>query len=379
MRAFCKAHEGYTPSSRHAPSCKPETVVVSSVAGEGFEPSKLYAADLQSAPIGRSGNLPGARRLHESNFENVHAYTSQVIAKTPAQEERYGVLSGLASYLMWGLLPLFWPLLKPASAFEILGHRIIWSFLFIILLMQLTHSWPVVLATIADRKRSLFVVLASMFVSLNWGIYIWAVNANHVVETSLGYFINPLISVLLGIVFFGERLRPLQKLAVLIATIAVLILSFDYGRLPWIALGLAGTFGIYGALKKQINLPAIPGLLMETALLLPLTLIYLTWLYQSAPAMLFSSPKFLIIAIISGPLTALPLILFGNATTRVPLTWLGVMQYLAPTLQFILGVWVFNEPLGNVRKIGFAIVWSALIIFTIDAWRSNRSRAKYLN
>lgn len=296
------------------------------------------------------------------------------MTRTPQQEERYGVISGLGAYLMWGLLPLFWPLLRPATAFEILGHRIIWSLLFVMLLMQLTHSWPVVKATIRNRKLASLVVLASLFVATNWGVYIWAVNANHVVETSLGYFINPLVSVLLGMLFFGERLRPMQKIAVVIATFAVLVLSFDYGRLPWIALVLAGSFGIYGGLKKQINLPAIPGLLMETILLLPVTLIYLTWLYRDATAVLFSSPSLLTLAIISGPLTALPLLLFGTATTRVPLTWLGIMQYVAPTLQFIIGVWIFAEPTGPIRIIGFMIVWSALIVFSVDAWRANRLR-----
>lgn len=296
------------------------------------------------------------------------------MSRTPQQDERYGVLSGLGAYLMWGLLPLFWPLLKPATAFEILGHRIIWSLLFVLLLMQLTHSWPVVMATLQNRKLSLLIVFASFFVATNWGVYIWAVNENHVVETSLGYFINPLVSVLLGMVFFGERLRSLQKVAVGIAAIAVLVLSFDYGRLPWIALVLAGSFGIYGGLKKQINLPAIPGLLMETILLLPITLLYLTWLYQDSTAVLFSSPSLLTLALISGPLTALPLLLFGTATTRVPLTWLGIMQYVAPTLQFIIGVWIFAEPIGPVRIFGFMIVWSALIVFSVDAWRTNRLR-----
>jgi chloramphenicol-sensitive protein RarD len=173
-------------------------------------------------------------------------------------------------------------------------------------------------------------------------------------------------------VFFGERLRTLQKVAVGIAAIAVLVLSFDYGRLPWIALVLAGSFGIYGALKKQINLPAVPGLMMETVLLLPLTIIYLTWLYRDAEAILISNPTLLILAIISGPLTALPLLLFGTATTRVPLSWLGVMQYVAPTLQFVIGVWVFNEALSGIKIIGFIIVWIALAIFSIDALRRNR-------
>jgi chloramphenicol-sensitive protein RarD len=296
------------------------------------------------------------------------------MSRTPQQDERYGVITGLGAYLMWGLLPLFWPLLKPATALEILGHRIIWSLLFVIVLMQITNSWQVVLKTIRDIKQSGLVVLASFFVATNWGVYIWAVNDNHVVETSLGYFINPLVSVLIGMFFFNEKLRPLQKLAVAIAGVAVLILSFDYGRLPWIALVLAGSFGIYGGLKKQINLPAVPGLMMETVLLLPATMIYLTWLYQSTEAILLSNSSLLILAVISGPLTALPLLLFGTATTRVPLTWLGVMQYVAPTLQFIIGVWVFGEEVSFVKIVGFLIVWSALAIFSIDAWRTARKK-----
>lgn len=296
------------------------------------------------------------------------------MSRTPQQDERYGVITGLGAYLMWGLLPLFWPLLKPAVAFEILGHRIIWSLFFVIVLMYLTHSWPVVKQTLRDYKRAWLIVLASFFVATNWGVYIWAVNDNHVVETSLGYFINPLVSVLIGTVFFQEKLRTFQKVAVGIAAVAVIILSFDYGRLPWIALVLAASFGIYGGLKKQINLPAIPGLMMETVLLLPVTLFYLSWLYQSSESVLFSSPKLLVLAIISGPLTALPLLLFGTATTRVPLTWLGVMQYVAPTLQFIIGVTVFGELLSSLKIIGFLFVWSALAIFSIDAWRATRTR-----
>jgi chloramphenicol-sensitive protein RarD len=296
------------------------------------------------------------------------------MTRTQQQEERYGVITGLGAYLMWGLLPLYWPLLRPADAFEILGHRIVWSLIFVLLLMQLTHSWPAVKSTVRDLKLALLVVIASVLVATNWGIYIWAVNANHVVETSLGYFINPLVTVLLGVVFFGERLRKMQKLAVAIAFIAVLILTYDYGRLPWIALGLTLTFGTYGALKKKINLPAIAGLFMETVILIPATVGYLYWLSQSSQAIIFDNRTLWIFAIISGPLTALPLLLFGTATTRVPLTWIGVMQYVAPTLQFIIGVWVFGEELSSVRIIGFIAVWTALVIFTADAWRTNQAK-----
>jgi chloramphenicol-sensitive protein RarD len=300
------------------------------------------------------------------------------MTRTQQQDERFGVLIGLGAYLMWGLLPLYWPLLRPADAFEILGHRIIWSLVFVLLLVQLTHSWPAIKSTIKDFKLTLLILIASVLVASNWGIYIWAVNDNHVVETSLGYFINPLVTVLLGVVFFGEKLRRMQKLAVVIAFLAVLILTYDYGRLPWIALGLTATFGVYGALKKKINLPAIAGLFLETVVLIPLTTGYLYWLALQSQAIIFQDRTLLIFAIISGPLTALPLLFFGAATTRIPLTWIGVMQYVAPTIQFIIGVWVFNEELGIVRLIGFLVVWTALFIFTLDAWRSNQARQNAL-
>jgi chloramphenicol-sensitive protein RarD len=304
----------------------------------------------------------------------VHAYTSQVIAKTPAQEERYGVINGMTAYFMWGLMPLYWPYLKPASAIEILAHRIIWSLVFVVILVQLGRHWPTTKQVLRNKNLALLVSAASVLVVANWGIYIWAVNANHVVETSLGYFINPLVSVVLGIVFFGERLRTAQKVAVAVATFAVLLLTFDYGRLPWIALGLAGTFGAYGALKKKIDMPAVPGLLVESVLVTPFALGYLIWLYTNRSGSLLDSPSIMSLALFSGILTALPLIFFGAAAIRVPLVWMGVMQYIAPTIQFTIGITVFNEELSTTKVIGFLIVWLALVIFTTDAWKANQAR-----
>ena len=304
----------------------------------------------------------------------MHAYTSQVIAKTPAQEERYGVINGMTAYFMWGLMPLYWPYLKPASAIEILAHRIIWSLVFVVILVQLGRHWPTTKQVLRNKNLALLVSAASVLVVANWGIYIWAVNANHVVETSLGYFINPLVSVVLGIVFFGERLRTAQKVAVAVATFAVLLLTFDYGRLPWIALGLAGTFGAYGALKKKIDMPAVPGLLVESVLVTPFALGYLIWLYTNRSGSLLDSPSIMSLALFSGILTALPLIFFGAAAIRVPLVWMGVMQYIAPTIQFTIGITVFNEELSTTKVIGFLIVWLALVIFTTDAWKANQAR-----
>jgi chloramphenicol-sensitive protein RarD len=297
-----------------------------------------------------------------------------VIAKTPAQEERYGVINGMTAYFMWGLMPLYWPYLKPASAIEILAHRIIWSLVFVVILVQLGRHWPTTKQVLRNKNLALLVSAASVLVVANWGIYIWAVNANHVVETSLGYFINPLVSVVLGIVFFGERLRTAQKVAVAVATFAVLLLTFDYGRLPWIALGLAGTFGAYGALKKKIDMPAVPGLLVESVLVTPFALGYLIWLYTNRSGSLLDSPSIMSLALFSGILTALPLIFFGAAAIRVPLVWMGVMQYIAPTIQFTIGITVFNEELSTTKVIGFLIVWLALVIFTTDAWKANQAR-----
>jgi chloramphenicol-sensitive protein RarD len=280
----------------------------------------------------------------------------------------------MTAYFMWGLMPLYWPYLKPASAIEILAHRIIWSLVFVVILVQLGRHWPTTKQVLRNKNLALLVSAASVLVVANWGIYIWAVNANHVVETSLGYFINPLVSVVLGIVFFGERLRTAQKVAVAVATFAVLLLTFDYGRLPWIALGLAGTFGAYGALKKKIDMPAVPGLLVESVLVTPFALGYLIWLYTNRSGSLLDSPSIMSLALFSGILTALPLIFFGAAAIRVPLVWMGVMQYIAPTIQFTIGITVFNEELSTTKVIGFLIVWLALVIFTTDAWKANQAR-----
>jgi chloramphenicol-sensitive protein RarD len=244
----------------------------------------------------------------------------------------------------------------------------------VVILVQLGRHWPTTKQVLRNKNLALLVSAASVLVVANWGIYIWAVNANHVVETSLGYFINPLVSVVLGIVFFGERLRTAQKVAVAVATFAVLLLTFDYGRLPWIALGLAGTFGAYGALKKKIDMPAVPGLLVESVLVTPFALGYLIWLYTNRSGSLLDSPSIMSLALFSGILTALPLIFFGAAAIRVPLVWMGVMQYIAPTIQFTIGITVFNEELSTTKVIGFLIVWLALVIFTTDAWKANQAR-----
>jgi len=289
-------------------------------------------------------------------------------AKAPRSEYATGLLLGLAAYTMWGVFPLYFPLLKPASALEILAHRYVWSLVVLAVIITVTRSWPKVLAIRHSRRAMTLLPIASVLIGINWGTYIWAVNAGHVVETALGYFINPLISVGLGVVLLRERLRPLQWVAVGIGVLAVAVLTFDYGRLPWIALVLACSFGLYGYVKKLAAVPAVESLTWETTFAAPIALGYLGFLEVSGAAEFGrgSIGTTLLLALV-GVITAIPLLCFGGAVNRVPLTTMGLLQYLGPLLQFILGITYFHEEMPPSRWIGFSIVWLALAVFTFDA------------
>lgn len=278
---------------------------------------------------------------------------------------------GTGAYLMWGLFPLYWPLLKPAGALEILAHRVVWSLgvLLLALLVMGKLGW----VRTAPRGKLAWLTLAAVLVSFNWLLYIWAVNAGHVVETSLGYFINPLISVLLGVVFLKERLRPGQWLALGGAFIAVLLLSYDYGHPPWIALGLAPSFGLYGLVKKRAGVGAVESLSFETGVLVLPALAYLIGLeVQGAGAFGHVSLGKEALLVGAGVMTALPLVAFGAAANRVPLSTLGVLQYFAPTLQFLCGVWFFHEQMSSLRWVGFGIIWVSLALFAIEGLLAQR-------
>ncbi len=292
-------------------------------------------------------------------------------------DRRQGVLFGIAAYFIWGLFPLYWPLLRPAGAVEILAHRITWSLAFMVVLMVRLRSldW---LRTIGRRRFGLLAVAAAL-VSVNWGIYIWSVNHDHVVETALGYFINPLVSVMLGVVFLGERLRRLQWIAVGIAGGAVVVLTIDYGRLPWIAFGLAATFGLYGFVKKKAAVPALPSLSVETGLLFLPALGYLLFLEGDGTATFTHASlgkDALLVA--GGVVTAVPLLCFAAAANRIPLTMIGLLQYIAPGLQFLCGVLAFHEPMPASRWIGFALVWTGLAVFTLESAFHHRRHLKRL-
>ncbi|MBK5305588.1 MAG: EamA family transporter RarD [Frankiaceae bacterium] len=282
-------------------------------------------------------------------------------------ETRRGAIFGATAYLLWGIFPLYFKLLEPAGAVEVLAHRVVWSLVVVALLVQVTRRWPGVRAVVADRGKLLRLAAAAAFLSLNWGVYVYGVITDRILETSLGYFINPLVTVMLGVVVLRERLRLLQWVALGVATIAVLVLSVAYGRPPWIALVLAFSFGAYGLLKKTAVVGALEGLTVETAVLAPVAVVYLAAAQVSGASTLTShGADHAGLLVLLGLITAIPLLFFGAAASRVPLTTLGVLQYLAPTMQFLLGALLFHEALGTARLLGFCLVWTALCLFTAD-------------
>ena len=284
---------------------------------------------------------------------------------------RSGFAAGLGAYLLWGLFPLYWPLLEPAAPVEILAHRIVWSLIFLVGVLALTagFGW---MRTLGRRRLGLL-ALAAVLITVNWGTFIYAVNAGHVVETSLGYFITPLVSVALAVLALGERLRRVQWIAVAIGAAAVGVLTVDYGRLPYIALTLAASFGTYGLIKKRAGVDGTQSLLIETVLLAPAALAYLVWLGASGEGTFgHEGAGHTALLVASGVVTAIPLMLFGAAAIRVRLTTIGVLQYVAPTIHFLIGVLLNGEAMPLSRLAGFALVWIALTVFTVDAVRATQ-------
>jgi chloramphenicol-sensitive protein RarD len=289
-------------------------------------------------------------------------------------EQRRGLAYGTTAYLLWGVFPLFWPLLEPAGPVEVLAHRVVWSLLFVALLLAFRRRWAWV-GTLGLRRIGLLAVAAT-FVSVNWGLYIWGVNNGHVVETSLGYFINPLVTVLLAVVVLGERMRRAQWVALALGGLAVLVLAVDYGRPPWLALTLAFSFATYGLIKKQVGIAAMESLGVETAVLALPAAAYLGWQAVTGGSTFGShGAGHALLMASAGVVTAVPLLLFGAAAGRLPLSMLGLLQYLTPVLQFGFGVLLFHEPMPAARLAGFALVWLALALFTVEsAQHSRRTR-----
>jgi chloramphenicol-sensitive protein RarD len=288
-------------------------------------------------------------------------------------EQRTGLIAGLASYAIWGLFPLFWPLVEPAGAVEILAHRIIWSLAFLVIVLALTVGFRWVRRV--GRRRLAQLTLAAALITVNWGVFIYAVNNDHVVDSALGYYINPLVSVALGLLVLHEHLRPRQRAAVLIGALAVVVLTIEYGRPPWIALILACSFGLYGLVKKKVGLDGVQSLSVETAILI---LPALAWIaaIQARGEGTFTSlgAGHALLLVAGGVVTAIPLILFGAAAIRIPLSTIGLMQYIAPTMHFIIGVAIYGEAMPPGRVAGFVLVWIALVLLTVDALRTLRPR-----
>jgi chloramphenicol-sensitive protein RarD len=289
------------------------------------------------------------------------------------------LIAGVAAFTTWGLIPGYWKLLKAVPATEILAHRFVWTSLFLVVLLTWQRRWKEVKANARSPRAVLYCLASGSAVSINWFLFIWAVNIGRVIETSLGYFMTPLINVLFGAVFFRERLNSRQLLSVSLAAFAVLNLTFGYGRFPWVALSLCSSFGVYGLLRKKSGTAAIPGLFFETILLLPIAITYLVFLKLNTQLVFGRGGAWLTLLLpTTGIVTALPLVWFGHAARHLPLTTIGFLQYLSPTGSFLLGLFAYHEVFTRAHLLTFSLIWVALAIFSLDAvtrWRSVRKRA----
>ena len=284
-----------------------------------------------------------------------------------------GILNGLAAYALWGFFPIYWKLLQDVPALQVIGHRIGWSFILLIGVILLTRQWKEFRSAALEPRTIALYSIAAVLLSMNWLVYVWGVNAGFIVETSLGYFINPLVSVLLGVLLLGERLRPVQWVPVGLAAAGVIYLTVAYGRLPWIALSLAFSFGIYGLVKKVAPLGSLYGLTLETALVFPVALLYLLYVGVTREGSFLHEGALTDLLLIgTGAVTSIPLLMFASAARQIPLTMIGVLQYIAPTIQFLIGVFLYHEPFDQSRLIGFGLVWMALLIFWVENYLANR-------
>lgn len=295
-----------------------------------------------------------------------------------------GVLYALGAYGVWGLFPLYWKLLGNVPSTQVIAHRIIWSAVFLAVLLTVRRNWKPLLESLRSSRVVVTYATASVILTANWLIYVWAINADKVVESSLGYFINPLVSILLGVVFLGERMRPWQWVAVAVAALGVLDLALSYGHVPWIALALAASFGTYGLIKKRAPLAASHGLTLETGTMFIPAIAFAVleasrgvgaFGLSSAPAISggLSPLATSLLLIGGGVVTTIPLLMFSSATQMIPLSWIGLLQYITPTAQFLMGVFLYHEPLTHDNLVGFAVVWIGLAIFGVEGVLARRT------
>ena len=292
----------------------------------------------------------------------------------PSTDIRDGIIAGLAAYLMWGVLPVYFKTVGAVDPLEVLAHRVMWAVPFGALILAARSQWREVRRAITHRAMLGLLALSAVFIATNWFIYIWAIQDERIFETSLGYYINPLTNMLVGVVFLGERLRRFQLIAVILAAIGVLILTTSGGQVPWIALALALTFTVYAVIRKKVVIGGMPGLFVETVLLAPLALGWFAWVLYAGQAMFVSGgPVLTFWLVMAGPITALPLLCFALAARRLPLTMIGFMQFLAPTLQFCTGIY-YGEELTLPHVVCFGFIWAAVIVFSFDAVRAGRKK-----
>ena len=293
------------------------------------------------------------------------------------QDATRGVLFTFVAFVIWGLFPLYWKPLHHIPALQILCHRIVWSALFVAGILTVRHNWAWLGEAVRQPQKLAIFGLSSLMLSLNWLIYIWAVNAGHVVEASLGYFINPLFNVLLGRLFLAEKLTPIQRSAVLLAAAGVAWITWTSGTVPLIALSLAATFGLYGLLRKKAPLASLEGLALETFLMAPLALVALLWFqWQGQGAFLNEAISSDVLLVGAGVVTAVPLLLFAAGARRLKLATVGLIQYIGPTIQLALGVWLFGEPFDSAKLLGFCLIWLALLLYSAAGLLSMRQQKR---
>ncbi|AVH31597.1 EamA family transporter RarD [Vibrio fluvialis] len=296
---------------------------------------------------------------------------------TPEEQQnaKKGVILAISAYTMWGIAPIYFKAISSVSALEILSHRVIWSFFLLAALLHFGRQWRSVVSVFRDKKKMVYLLTTALLVGGNWLIFIWAVNANHMLDASLGYYINPLLNVVLGMLFLGERLRKLQWFAVALAAIGVAIQLVVFGSVPIVAFSLAITFGLYGLLRKKVGVNAQTGLFIETLVLVPAAAIYLLWIADSTTSSMLANDWHLNLLLISaGIVTTLPLLCFTGAATKLKLSTLGFFQYIGPSLMFLLAVLVYGENFSADKAITFAFIWSALVIFSVDGLTQGRKR-----
>ncbi|WP_215193148.1 EamA family transporter RarD [Exiguobacterium sp. s95] len=278
-----------------------------------------------------------------------------------------GLFATLGAYVIWGLLPIYWKLLASVSSEAILANRIVWSFLFLLLLLYFQKALPKLTTAFKNQRTRRLFFLNGIIISMNWFIYIWAVNHNFIVEASLGYYINPLVSIVFGVFFFKEKLSRIEWIAILLATIGVLILTIGYGEFPWISLALAFSFGFYGVVKKQRPLEATVSLTLETLAPLPLALLFISYLGVQGTSTFSHTPFVTAGLLLTGVITAVPLLLFGFGAQRIPYTVVGFLQFVAPTLSLAIGVLLYDEPFTRTHLVAFTFIWSAALVFTLNS------------